>query len=223
MLETVELCKVSANGMLTNGAFQVNNCYFIDHKHCRVWFVKWCVNTVVWHLQQRKHWKISVFQISLILAATQGGSRFVPCDTILVPYIPCPCVYLCPSQVRVLSKQQNELSWFGHGIFLQPIVHFPLRKFGYLWKTRVLPSGTLLQTLDLENFTALSRSCCWQNLSTVELVDHTYKQWWVVAEHHYFDVQLVPTVEQLLTKNLDCHGTLHNRCALADLVVDIGQ
>ena len=36
---------------------------------------------------------------------------------------------------------------------------------------RVLPSGTLPQTLDLENFAAANRSRCQQNSSTVELVD----------------------------------------------------
>jgi len=41
-------------------------------------------------------------------------------------------------------------------------------------KIRALPSGILSQTLDLENFATASRSCCQQNSSTVELVDHTY-------------------------------------------------
>jgi len=40
-------------------------------------------------------------------------------------------------------------------------------------KITVLPSGTLPQTLDLENFATASR-CCQQNSSTVELVDRTY-------------------------------------------------
>jgi len=41
-------------------------------------------------------------------------------------------------------------------------------------KIRVLPSGTLSQTLDLENFTTASGSCCQQNSSTGEFVDHAY-------------------------------------------------
>jgi len=40
-------------------------------------------------------------------------------------------------------------------------------------KIRVLPSGTLSQTLDSENFARASRSCFQQNSSTVKLVDHT--------------------------------------------------
>jgi len=38
----------------------------------------------------------------------------------------------------------------------------------------VIPSGTLFQTLDLENFVTASRPCCQQNSSTVELV-HSYE------------------------------------------------
>jgi len=34
--------------------------------------------------------------------------------------------------------------------------------------------GTLSQTLKLENFATASQSCCEQNSSTVELVDHNY-------------------------------------------------
>jgi len=41
-------------------------------------------------------------------------------------------------------------------------------------KIRVLPSGTLSRTLDLENFATVSRSRCQQNSATVELVDDTY-------------------------------------------------
>jgi len=41
-------------------------------------------------------------------------------------------------------------------------------------KLRVLPCGTLLQTLDLENFVTASRWCDRQNSSTVAPVDYTY-------------------------------------------------
>jgi len=44
---------------------------------------------------------------------------------------------------------------------------------GSLENTSALPSGTLSQTLDLNNFATASRLCC-QNSSTVELVHHTY-------------------------------------------------
>ena len=39
---------------------------------------------------------------------------------------------------------------------------------------RVIFSGTLSETLDLENFATASRRYNQQNSSTVELVDHTY-------------------------------------------------
>jgi len=49
---------------------------------------------------------------------------------------------ICDDRVRVsqsvsvtnpdLSKQQNESSWFWHGSFLRPILHWLIRKFGYL-------------------------------------------------------------------------------------------
>jgi len=48
-------------------------------------------------------------------------------------------------------------------------------------KIRVLPSGTLSQTLDIENFASASRSCRQQNSWTVELVKHTYDCRRVVA------------------------------------------
>jgi len=44
-------------------------------------------------------------------------------------------------------------------------------------KLRILPSGTLSQTPDFENFATISRSCCQQNSSsssTVEFADNTY-------------------------------------------------
>jgi len=41
-------------------------------------------------------------------------------------------------------------------------------------RIKVIFSGTLSQTLDLENFATASQSCCRQNWSTVELVDDTY-------------------------------------------------
>ena len=52
-----------------------------------------------------------------------------------------------------------------------------IRKFGYL-KIRVLPSGNLPQTVNIENFATASRSRCQQSSSssssTVRLVFHTY-------------------------------------------------
>ena len=47
----------------------------------------------------------------------------------------------------------------------------PIRKFGHLPKVTGLASGTLPQTLELENFAMASRWCGQQNSSTVELVN----------------------------------------------------
>jgi len=44
------------------------------------------------------------------------------------------CLTVCLSQVGVLSKRMNELSWFWHGGFLLPILHCVKRKFGCLQK-----------------------------------------------------------------------------------------
>ena len=71
-----------------------------------------------------------------------------------------------------------ELGFFWHGSgFLSPILGCCLRKFGYLGNITLLPSGTLSQTLDSENFATASRSRCQRHSSsssTVELVDDTY-------------------------------------------------
>ena len=82
-----------------------------------------------------------------------------------------------PSQAGIVSKRLDKSSFFWHGGFLPPIPHCVLKKFGNLQKLRVLPSGTLFQTPDLDNFARANRSCCQQNSSsssTVELVDDTY-------------------------------------------------
>ena len=59
---------------------------------------------------------------------------------------------------------------------------YPTLCYREIWvspKIRVLPSGTLSQTRDLDNFATVSQSCCQRNSSTVDLVDHTYKGRWV--------------------------------------------
>ena len=79
------------------------------------------------------------------------------------------CLSVCLSQIRFVLKRLEGASWFWRGLdFFSPIPHSVVRKF---W---VSPSGILFQALDLENFATTGRSCCQQNPSTVELVDHTY-------------------------------------------------
>ena len=88
------------------------------------------------------------------------------------------CLSVCPSQAGVVSKRPDESSWF---LECRPPSAYPTLSYKELWvspKTKVLPSGTLSQTPDLEDFATASRSRCRQNSSssssTVELVDDTY-------------------------------------------------
>ena len=69
-------------------------------------------------------------------------------------------VCVCPSQVGVLLQRMDRSRWFWPYLASPKI------------KVPVLPSGTS-EIMDLENFATASRSCCQQNSSTVELVDHT--------------------------------------------------
>ena len=65
-------------------------------------------------------------------------------------------VSLCMPQVGVLSKRINESGWFfWHGSFLPTL---SCKEIQVPSKIKVLPSGTLLQTLDLENFATAYRS-----------------------------------------------------------------
>jgi len=68
------------------------------------------------------------------------------------------CLYLCLSQVGVLSKRMNESSWFL--VWELPSTYPALCEKEILvsLKIRVLPSGTLSQTPDLENFATAYRS-----------------------------------------------------------------
>jgi len=73
--------------------------------------------------------------------------------------------------------------WYGSFDLSLPTLCCELACEG-IWvhpKIRVLPSATLSQTLDLENFATASQLCCQQNSSTVEFVGHTYDGRRVVA------------------------------------------
>ena len=91
------------------------------------------------------------------------GFNFYPRDTVLARVLAMALclsvsVCVCLSQVGVLLKRINKSGWFWHGSFLRPILHCIIRKFGYLRKIRVTPSGTLLTTPDFENFATIGRS-----------------------------------------------------------------
>ena len=102
--------------------------------------------------------------------------------TAIARYLLSSCVHVCllvSHKPVIVSKQLDESSWvFWHGSgFLSPILGCCLRKFGYLGNITLLPSGTLSQTLDSENFATASRSRCQRHSSsssTVELVDDIY-------------------------------------------------
>ena len=70
-----------------------------------------------------------------------------------------PCVRLSVSvrlsQFGVVTKWMNKLGWFLAWEFL--LTH-PTLKFDVPSKLRALPSSTLPQTLDLENFAAIGQS-----------------------------------------------------------------
>ena len=59
----------------------------------------------------------------------------------------------------VLSQRLDESGWFWHGGFLRPILHCVItyKEIRASPKIRILPSGTFLQTLDLENFVTAYR------------------------------------------------------------------
>ena len=76
------------------------------------------------------------------------------------PVSVCGCLrlFLCRSQVGVLSKRMNESGWFLAWELPSTYPTLCFKEIQVPSKTRVLPSGTLLQTLDFENFAAAYRS-----------------------------------------------------------------
>ena len=80
----------------------------------------------------------------------------------------CPYVHL--SQAGTVSKRLDGSNWFLAWRFLSIDSILCFKEMWVSRKIKVLLSGTL----NLENFAIASRSCCQQNLSTVELLDHTY-------------------------------------------------
>ena len=77
------------------------------------------------------------------------------------------CLFVCLSQVRVLSKRENESCWFWArpgASFDHPMLS--CKKIRVSPKITALPSGTLSDTPDLENFaTAYRSSKCVINLA----------------------------------------------------------
>ena len=70
----------------------------------------------------------------------------------------CLSVCLCLLQVGVLSKRLNESRWFWARELPSTRPTHCYKEIQVIPKMRVLPSGTLFQTLDLENFATAYRS-----------------------------------------------------------------
>jgi len=141
-------------------------------------------------------------------------AEFLSRDAMLERYWLWSCVSICLSVPlrRYFIQTTGQIELVLRGGFRPSILHCVLMKFDYLQKIRALPSETLSQTLDLENFATTSRSCCQQNSSTVELVDHSHDGRLIVAVYYTsvdrnaltpllrilvgLVIQLVPTVGQ---------------------------
>jgi len=88
----------------------------------------------------------------------QRDLGFHPHDAMLVRVLAMAlCLSVCLSQVGVLSKRVNESSWFLARELHLTYPTLCYKKIQVPSKIRVLPSGTLLQTLDLENFATAYR------------------------------------------------------------------
>jgi len=87
------------------------------------------------------------------------------------------CVFPSVRHKPILYRNDcKKRAGFWHGVASFTLSHIVLcsNEIRVPPKIRVLPSGTLPNILDLENFATASRSCCQQNSSTVEFVDHIY-------------------------------------------------
>jgi len=88
------------------------------------------------------------------------SQHFYPRDAMLARVLTmalCLSVCLCLSQLGVLSKRLNESVWFLATELLSTYHTFCYRPKEIQASTKkVLPTGTLLQTLDLENFATAS-------------------------------------------------------------------
>jgi len=91
----------------------------------------------------------------------------------------CPSVR--PSQAGIVSKRLAESSWVSARRLPSIYPTLSCKEIRVSPKIMVLSSGSLSQTLDVDNFATASRSCCQHNSSTVELADRTYYASWLVA------------------------------------------
>ena len=116
-----------------------------------------------------------------LLESFQYNSFLLPRDGMLARYSMSSCV--CPSGVRpsvclsvinrycIEASRQIELV-FGVEVSFH-LFHCVMRKFGCLQKQGYCPLKLCPKLWSLENFATVSRLCCQQNPSTVEVVDDT--------------------------------------------------
>jgi len=76
--------------------------------------------------------------------------------------------------MSVSLSQAGIVSVFSMEVSFPPSYTLRCKEIRLSPKIWVLPSGTLSQTRDLENFATAGRSRCQQNSSTTKLVDDAY-------------------------------------------------
>jgi len=99
-------------------------------------------------------------KLSVGVLAWYRLTRVVPDKELLNVCVCAVLLSVCYKLALYRNDWMNQTGIWREG-FLPPIPHCVVRKFGYL-QNWVLPSGTLSQTPDVENFAASSRSRCQQ-------------------------------------------------------------
>ena len=118
--------------------------------------------------------KLCIYSKAVIILNVIWHLGPIPRNAMPERYMPSSClgyVHLpvCPLQADRGLLYRND--WTDRVCKLPTLFHKEIRVSPFV---RVLPSRTLSQNSDLENFATAIRLCCQQNYSTVELVDHTY-------------------------------------------------
>jgi len=118
------------------------------------------------------------------------GARLYTRDAILAhgisccPVCVCVCVRVCHKTVLYSETDgRNDLGVLAR--MLRSTCYIPhrvLRKFKYLQKIRVLPSGTLSSTLNVANFATASRSCCRRSSFSISTAPTTVDAQWQTVE-----------------------------------------
>ena len=98
------------------------------------------------------------------------------------------CLSVTSRYCIIVSKRLYGSNWFlsWRLSITYAIQKRRCKKIRVSLKVGLLISGTVSQTLDLENFATASRSRCQKNSSTVQLVDDTYDARRVVAGRREF-------------------------------------